>query len=111
SMVKPPSSITTWAARHIHIKRGQLFSCSGNLATMAPALPYTIAAQVAYPDRQCVAFIGDGGFTMLMGDFATACKYRLPIIVVIIKNNVLGMIKWEQMVFLGNPEYGVELHP
>jgi len=88
-----------------------MFSCSGNLATMAPGLPYAIAAKVAYPDRQSVAFVGDGGFTMLMGEFATAVKYRLPIKVVIIKNNVLGMIKWEQMVFLGNPEYGVSLEP
>src|SRR5204863_8691864 len=104
-------TITTWAARHIQIKRGQLFSCSGNLATMAPGLPYTIAAQIAYPGRQTVAFVGDGGFTMLMGEFATAVKYRLPIKVVIIKNNTLGMIKWEQMVFLGNPEYGVSLEP
>jgi pyruvate dehydrogenase (quinone) len=104
-------TITTWAARHIQAKRGQMFSCSGNLATMAPGLPYAIAAQVAYPGRQSVAFVGDGGFTMLMGEFATAVKYRLPIKVVIIKNNVLGMIKWEQMVFLGNPEYGVSLEP
>jgi pyruvate dehydrogenase (quinone)/pyruvate oxidase len=104
-------TITTWAARHISIKRGQMFSCSGNLATMAPGLPYAIAAKVAYPDRQSVAFVGDGGFTMLMGEFATAVKYRLPIKVVIIKNNTLGMIKWEQMVFLGNPEYGVSLEP
>ena len=87
------------------------FSCSGNLATMAPGLPYAIGAQVAYPDRQVVAFVGDGGFTMLMGDFVTAVKYELPIKVVIIKNNTLGQIKWEQMVFLGNPEYEVELHP
>jgi pyruvate dehydrogenase (quinone) len=104
-------TITTWVARHIMIKRGQQFSCSGNLATMAPGLPYAIAAQVAYPDRQCVAFVGDGGFTMLMGEFATAVKHGLPITVVVIKNNTLGMIKWEQMVFLGNPEYGCELHP
>jgi pyruvate dehydrogenase (quinone)/pyruvate oxidase len=78
---------------------------------MACGLPYTIAAQIAYPERQCVAFVGDGAFTMLMGDFATAVKYQLPITVVVIKNNTLGMIKWEQMVFLGNPEYGVELQP
>jgi pyruvate dehydrogenase (quinone) len=104
-------TITTWVARYLHCKRHQMFSCSGNLATMAPGLPYTIAAQVAYPGRQCVAFVGDGGFTMLMGEFATAVKYRLPIKVVVIKNNVLGMIKWEQMVFLGNPEYGVQLEP
>jgi pyruvate dehydrogenase (quinone)/pyruvate oxidase len=104
-------TITTWVARYVQIRRNQMFSCSGNLATMAPGLPYTIAAQVAYPGRQCVAFVGDGGFTMLMGEFATAVKYRLPIKVVIIKNNTLGQIKWEQMVFLGNPEYGVSLEP
>jgi pyruvate dehydrogenase (quinone) len=104
-------TVTTWAARHIQLRRGQLFSCSGNLASMAPGLPYAIAAQIAYPGRQSVAFVGDGGFTMLMGEFATAVKYRLPIKVVILKNNVYGMIKWEQMVFLGNPEYGVQLEP
>jgi len=104
-------TIATWAARQIPIKAGQMFSLSGNLATMANGLPYTIAAQVAYPDRQCVAFVGDGGFSMLMADFSTAVKYKLPIKVVIIKNNVLGQIRWEQMVLLGNPEYGVSLEP
>ena len=77
----------------------------------APGLPYAIGAQAAYPDRQVVAFVGDGGFTMLMGDFVTAVKHGLPIKVVIIKNNVLGQIKWEQMIFLGNPEYEVALQP
>ena len=48
---------------------------------------------------------------MLMAELATAVKYELPIKVVIIKNNTLGQIKWEQMVFLGNPEYGCELQP
>lgn len=104
-------TITTWWARQIPVKRGQMFSLSGTLATMAPGLPYTIAAQVAYPERQCVAFVGDGGFSMLMADFVTAVKYKLPIKVVVIKNNTLGQIKWEQMVFLGNPEYGVDLYP
>src|SRR2546425_1434559 len=104
-------TITTWVARYVDMKRGQLFSCSGNLASMAPGLPYAIAAQVAYPGRQSVAFSGDGVFSMLGGEFATAVKYRLPIKVVIVKNNTLGMIKWEQMVFLGNPEYGVSLEP
>jgi pyruvate dehydrogenase (quinone)/pyruvate oxidase len=87
------------------------FSCSGNLATMAPGLPYANAAQIAFPDRQVVAFVGDGGFTMLMMEFITAVKHNLPIKVIIIKNNTLGQIKWEQMVFLGNPEYGVKLQP
>lgn len=104
-------TITTWFARHIIARRGQMYSLSGNLATMAPGLPYTIAAQIAHPTRQCIAFVGDGGFSMLMADFVTAVKYKLPIKVVVIKNNTLGQIKWEQMVFLGNPEYGVDLHP
>ncbi|MBV9356245.1 MAG: pyruvate oxidase [Chloroflexi bacterium] len=104
-------TIATWVARHVNIRRGQRFSLSGNLATMANGLLYAIGAQVAHPDRQCVAFVGDGGFSMLMADFSTAVKYRLPIKVVIIKNNVLGMIRWEQMVFLGNPEYGIYLQP
>jgi pyruvate dehydrogenase (quinone) len=104
-------TITTWSARHIHMKRGMKFSCSGNLATMAPGLPYAIGAKAAFPDRQVVAFVGDGGFSMLMADFVTAVKHDLPIKVVIIKNNTLGQIKWEQMIFLGNPEYEVALHP
>lgn len=102
---------TVWAARHIDLRGEQKFSCSGTLATMACGLPYAIAASIAFPERQSVAFVGDGGFTMLMGEFATAVKYELPITVVIIKNNSLGQIKWEQMVFLGNPEYGCDLHP
>jgi pyruvate dehydrogenase (quinone)/pyruvate oxidase len=78
---------------------------------MANGLPYAIAAQIAFPDRQCVAFVGDGGFNMLMGEFATAVQYQLPIKVIVIKNNTLGMIRWEQMAFLGNPEYAVEFSP
>ena len=104
-------TIATWFARQIPARRGMKMTLSGNLATMAPGLPYAMAAQIAYPDRQVVAFVGDGGFSMLMADFVTAVKYQLPIKVVIIKNNYLGQIKWEQMVFLGNPEFGVDLHP
>ena len=102
---------TIWAAQYVDLRQDMKFSLSGTLATMACGLPYAIAAQIAYPDRQCIAFVGDGGFTMLMGEFATAVKYNLPIKVVIIKNNSLGMIRWEQLAFLGNPEYGVEFAP
>ena len=102
---------TTWIARNFRLKRDQMFSCSGNLATMAPGLPYAVGAQAAFPDRQVVAFVGDGGFTMLMGEMITAVKYHLPIKVIIIKNNLLGQIKWEQIVFLGNPQYVVDLEP
>jgi pyruvate dehydrogenase (quinone) len=104
-------TIATWFARQVPAKRGQMYSLSGTLASMANGLPYAIAAQIAYPERQCIAFVGDGGFSMLMAEFATAVKYQLPIKVIIIKNNTLGMIKWEQTVFLGNPEFGCELQP
>lgn len=104
-------TIATWWARQIKAREGQIHTVSGNLASMACGLPYAIAAQVAYPDRQCVAFVGDGGFSMLMAEMATCVKYNLPVKIVIIKNNTLGQIRWEQMVFLGNPEYGCELQP
>jgi len=102
-------TVTQWGARFINAKASQMLSVSGTLASMGCALPYAIAAQIAYPERQCVALCGDGGFTMTMGELATAVKYRLPIKVLILNNESLGMIKWEQMVFLGNPEYGCEL--
>lgn len=102
-------TITTWAARHLEIRDGMQFSCSGTLATMACGVPYAMAAAAAYPDRQVVAFVGDGGFTMLMGELATCRKYQFNVKVVVLKNNSLGQIKWEQLVFLGNPEYGCEL--
>lgn len=102
-------TITFWWARQIPVRRGQMHSVSGNLASMACGLPYAIAAQIAYPDRQSVAFVGDGGFSMLMAEMATCVKYGLPVKVVVVKNNSLGQIKWEQMVMLGNPEYGCDL--
>ncbi len=104
-------TITTWVARHVLIRGDQMFSLSGNLATMACGLPYAIGAQIAHPARQVVAFVGDGGFTMLMGEMATAVKYQLPIKIIVMKNKSLAQIKWEQMVFLGNPEYGCDLQP
>lgn len=102
---------TTWVARHIQMRDEMQFSTSGLLATMGSGLPYAIAASIAYPKRQVVALVGDGGFTMLMGELATAVKYKLPIKVFIFHNNSYGQIKWEQIVMEGNPEFGVELHP
>jgi pyruvate dehydrogenase (quinone)/pyruvate oxidase len=104
-------TITTWAARHIDMRGEMMFSCSGNLATMACGLPYANAAAVAFPGRQVIAFVGDGGLTMLIGELATAVKYGLDVKIIVIKNDTLGQIKWEQMVFLGNPEYVCDLQP
>jgi pyruvate dehydrogenase (quinone)/pyruvate oxidase len=104
-------TVTTWIARHLTIRGNMMFSCSGNLATMACGLPYAVAAAVAHPGRQVVAFVGDGALTMLIGELATCVKYGLDVKIVVIKNNSLGQIKWEQMVFLGNPEYVCDLQP
>lgn len=104
-------TIATWYARYINIRENQLCTLSGNLATMACGLPYAIGAQIAYPDRQVVAIVGDGGFTMLMAEMLTAKKYNLPIKIIVVDNASLGQIKWEQMVFLGNPEYVCDLEP
>src|SRR5207253_10029302 len=82
-------TIATWAARHFDIRGERKFLLSGNLATMAPGLPYAIAAQWAHPGRQCIAFVGDGGFSMLMAEFLTAVHHQLPIKVVVCNNGVL----------------------
>ncbi len=104
-------TIATWTARYVEMRGTMQFSLSGLLATMANGLPYSIGAAVAYPGRQVVCVVGDGGLTMLMGEIATLVKYNLRVTVIVIKNNVLGQIKWEQMILDGNPEYGVELEP
>ncbi|MEU8264028.1 thiamine pyrophosphate-dependent enzyme [Micromonospora sp. NPDC048999] len=99
-------TIATWAARHWTIRGNREFYLSGNLATMAPGLPYAVAMQHAYPGRQVIAFVGDGGFAMLMAEFLTAVRHELPIKVIINNNNAYGQILWEQII-LGYPEYAV----
>ncbi|MBV9267330.1 MAG: pyruvate oxidase [Acidobacteriaceae bacterium] len=104
-------TIATWAARYIEIRGDMMFSLSGSLATMANGVPYSIAAAIAYPGRQVICIIGDGGCSMLMPELATLAKYKLNVKVIVIKNNVLGQIKWEQIVQEANPEFGVDLEP
>src|SRR5207244_10500425 len=104
-------TITTWWARYVPALQGQKHSCSGTLASMACGLPYAIAAAIAYPDRPVYCIIGDGGLSMLLGELITVAAYKLNIKIIVIKNNTLGQIKWEQMVFLGNPEYACDLFP
>ncbi len=104
-------TIATWTARYIEIRGTMQFSLSGLLATMANGLPYSVGAAIAYPGRQVVCVVGDGGLSMLLCELATLVKYKLRVCVIVIKNNVLGQIKWEQMILEGNPEFGVELQP
>ncbi|HJU11979.1 MAG TPA: thiamine pyrophosphate-dependent enzyme, partial [Candidatus Binataceae bacterium] len=103
-------AVTTWIAR-LKLRGRQRFSLSGTLCSMAAALPYAIGAQMAFPGRQVVAFTGDGSMSMMMGDLATLAQHHLPVKIIVMKNNSLSLIEWEQMVYLGNPEYGVDLMP
>jgi pyruvate dehydrogenase (quinone) len=57
------------------------------------------------------AIVGDGGLAMQLGEFSTAVRYGIPLKLLVIKNNMLNQIAWEQMMFLGNPQFGCELQP
>jgi pyruvate dehydrogenase (quinone) len=102
---------TGLTAQYVQIRDGRRFAVSGTLASMGGGLPYAIAASLAYPGRQVVAVVGDGGFSMSLAELATCVRYQLPIKVIVLNNSSLGQIKWEQMLFLGNPEFGCTLQP
>jgi pyruvate dehydrogenase (quinone) len=101
---------THFAARHIQLRARQSFTGTGMLATMGPGLSFAIAAQLAWPHRQCVCVVGDGGFAQLMAELTTAVQHQLPVKIILLKNNSLAEVKFEQRE-LGNPEYGCDLAP
>jgi pyruvate dehydrogenase (quinone) len=101
---------THFAARMLRLRERQSLTGTGMLATMAPGMPFAIAAQLAFPSRQSVAVVGDGGFAQLMAELTTAVKYDLPVKIVILKNNSLAEVRFEQQE-LGNPEFGCDLNP
>jgi pyruvate oxidase len=84
-----------WFARNF-VATDQEILISGYVGSMGFGLPAALAAQLVYPDRQVVCTTGDGGFTMVMGDFATAVSNELPITVVMLDNAKLAMIEHEQ---------------
>src|SRR4051812_3210580 len=102
---------TGLTAQYVGIRGERRFAVSGTLASMGGGLPYAIAAAIAYPGRPVVAIVGDGGLSMSLAELATCVRYKLPVKVIVINNSSLAQIKWEQMMFLGNPEYGCELQP
>lgn len=102
-------TVTVWGARHMKIKSSQTFTLSGGLASMAYGLPGAIGAKLLYPERQVIAICGDGGFAMLMCDFATAVRYGLDIKVFVYNNRKLGLIQMEEEARAGNPEYETAL--
>ena len=99
---------THFAARMIAIRDGQAWSGSGTMASMASGLPYAIGAAFAFPDRPSIAVVGDGGLAMLMAELSTAVQHRRNVKVMVLNNDTLGEVKFEQRM-LGNPEYGCAL--
>ncbi|ADV50223.1 pyruvate dehydrogenase (cytochrome) [Cellulophaga algicola DSM 14237] len=87
-----------WGARYIHGTGKRIMLGSFNHGSMANAMPMAIGAQLAYPERQVVAFCGDGGLSMLLGDLATIKQYNLPIKLIVFNNRSLGMVQLEMQV-------------
>lgn len=102
-------AVTVWGARNLRLRGTQRFTLSSALASMAYAMPAAIGAQLAHPDRQVVALAGDGGLSMLLGDFLTLTRYDLPITIVVFNNLKLGLIQMEQEV-QGFPEHQTGLN-
>lgn len=100
-------SVTLWTARYLQMSH-QTLLVSAWLATMGCALPGAIAAKLAYPEKQVIALIGDGGFSMGMQDFATAVKYDLPMILVVFNNQKIQLIEHEQEE-IGNKATNIDL--
>jgi pyruvate dehydrogenase (quinone) len=104
-------SAANWFARDLTLRRGMLASLSGNLATMAPGVPYAIAAKFAHPDRVAIALVGDGAMQMLgINGLITISKYwrrwKDPRLVVLVLNNGdLNQVTWEMRAMQGNPTY------
>jgi pyruvate oxidase len=103
-------AVTVWGARNFRIKGTQRFTLSGGLSSMAYGLPAAIGAKLLFPEKQVIALCGDGGFAMLMSDFATAVKYKLAIKIFIFNNSKLGLIQMEQEAGNGYPEYETDLY-
>ncbi|MFD9472030.1 thiamine pyrophosphate-dependent enzyme [Streptomyces goshikiensis] len=99
---------TVWLSRFVTMRGTRRLIGSYNLGSMANAMPQALGAQLWAPDRQIVAFCGDGGLGMLLGDLMTLATYRLPVKLVVFDNRRLGMVKLEQEQ-AGLPEFGTEL--
>lgn len=104
-------SSANWFARNLRLREGMMASLSGNLATMCPGVPYAIAAKFAYPGRVPIALVGDGAMQMLgINGMITIAKYWKRwedprLIILVVHNNDLNQVTWEQRVMTGNPEF------
>ncbi|MFF3164490.1 thiamine pyrophosphate-dependent enzyme [Streptomyces sp. NPDC003273] len=99
---------TVWLSRFVEMRGERRLIGSYNLGSMANAMPQALGAQCLDRERQVVAFCGDGGLSMLLGDLMTLKTYRLPVKLVVFDNRRLGMVKLEQEQ-AGLPEFGTVL--
>ena len=97
-----------WGARYINATGKRKMLGSFNHGSMANAMPQAIGAALAYPGRQVIAFCGDGGLSMLLGDLATITQYNLPVKIVVFNNRSLGMVKLEMEV-AGLPDWQTDM--
>ncbi|MGA7615957.1 MAG: thiamine pyrophosphate-requiring protein [Thermoanaerobaculia bacterium] len=104
-------SAANWYARDIKVRRGMMASLSGNLATMGPGVPYVIAAKFAFPNRMAIAMVGDGAMQMNgINGLITVSKFwkewsNPGLIVLVLKNQDLNQVTWEQRVLAGDTKY------
>src|SRR5690606_11752706 len=102
-----------WYARDLKLRRGMMGSLSGGLATMGPAVPYALAAKLAYPDRPAIALTGDGamqmiGINALVTIAAHWKKWSDPrLVIMVLNNDDLNMVSWEQRISAGDPKFEI----
>ncbi len=102
-----------WFARDLRLRRGMMASLSGNLATMGPGVPYAIAAKFTHPGRVAIAVVGDGAMQMNgINGLITIAKYWREwqdprLVVLVLHNNDLNQVTWEQRVLVGDPKFPV----
>jgi pyruvate dehydrogenase (quinone) len=87
-----------WAARYLKAGKNRYLTGSFNHGSMANAMPMAMGAGLSHPDRQVIAFSGDGGISMLLGDLMTISQYQIPVKIIIFNNRTLGMVKLEMRV-------------
>ena len=100
---------TVWAARYLAMNGKRRLLGSFWHGSMANAMAQSIGAQAAFPGRQVISLSGDGGFTMLMGDFISLAQLKLPVKIVVFNNGTLGFVELEQK-STGFLEFGVEFN-
>lgn len=108
-IIADAGGVTVWGNNFLKLNGKQRWTWSANLASLGACLPGAIAAKLTYPDRPVIGLAGDGGFGMLLGDFATAVRYQLPILYIVYNNFCYGFIELEEQ-GEGNPVFGTKLN-